>query len=413
MSSAAWHAAVAAVVLTIILCSRLAEARVHPSHGGGLATRRRDVVPAGIGGCALAVEPLGYPCEEHEVTTVDGYILSLQRIPRGRHAGAGVGQPVLLQHGVLVDGMTWLLSSPEESLAYILADRGFDVWIANTRGTRWSKRHVSLDPSSQDYWDWSWDDLVTNDMPKMVDYVYTHTAQKPHFVGHSLGTLVALAALSEGRLVDKMKSAALLTPVAYLAHMTTPLGILLAKTFAGEAISVLGVAEFDPVAPAVTSLIKELCRHPGTNCYDLLRDFTGKNYCLNNSAVDVFLKYEPQPTSTKTMVHLAQTFRDGVLSKYDYVWPNVNEEKYGLPDPPAYNMSNIPSPFPLFLSYGGQDELADPADVGLLIGDLIGHDRDKLTVQYLEQFAHADFVIGTCAKDYVYNGVISFFNRFN
>jgi lysosomal acid lipase/cholesteryl ester hydrolase len=102
---------------------------------------------------------------------------------------------------------------------------------------------------------------VVNDMPKMVDYVYTHTAQKPHFVGHSMvkklasefralvqsaayhgglcfcrvqGTLVALAALSEGRLVDKMKSAALLTPVAYLAHMTTPLGILLAKAFVGE-----------------------------------------------------------------------------------------------------------------------------------------------------------------------------------
>uniref|UniRef100_A0ACD5ZWS7 Uncharacterized protein n=1 Tax=Avena sativa TaxID=4498 RepID=A0ACD5ZWS7_AVESA len=415
--SAAWRAAVAAVLM-IILCSRLAVARVHPSHGGSLATRRRDNVPGGVGGCALAVEPFGYPCEEREVTTVDGYILSLQRIPRGRHAGAvgagaGLGQPVLLQHGVLVDGMTWLLSSPEESLAYILADRGFDVWIANTRGTRWSSRHVSLDISSKDYWDWSWDDLVVNDMPTMVDYVCTHTAQKPHFVGHSMGTLVALAALSEGRLVDKMKSAALLTPVAYLAHMTTPLGILLAKAFVGEAISVLGVAEFDPVAPAVTNLIKDLCRHPGTNCYDLLRDFTGKNYCLNNSAVDVFLDYEPQPTSTKTMVHLAQTYRDGVLSKYDYMWPNINEEKYGQPDPPAYNMSNIPAGFPLFLSYGGQDELADPADVGLLLGDLMGHDRDKITVQYLEQFAHADFVIGTCAKDYVYNDVISFFNRFN
>jgi hypothetical protein len=40
-----------------------------------------------------------------QVTTVDGYILSLQRIPRGRHAGAvgtGLGPPVLLQHGVLV-----------------------------------------------------------------------------------------------------------------------------------------------------------------------------------------------------------------------------------------------------------------------------------------------------------------------
>jgi lysosomal acid lipase/cholesteryl ester hydrolase len=76
-------------------------------------------------------------------------------------------------------------------------------------------------------------------------------------------------------------------------------------------------------------------------------------------------------------------------------------------------MSNIPAGFPLFLSYGGRDELADPADVGLLIGDLMSHDPDKITVQYLEQFAHADFVIGTCAKDYVYDGVISFFKRFN
>jgi lysosomal acid lipase/cholesteryl ester hydrolase len=45
--------------------------------------------------------------------------------------------------------MTWLLGSPEESLPYILADQGFDVWIANNRGTRWSSRHVSLDPKSR------------------------------------------------------------------------------------------------------------------------------------------------------------------------------------------------------------------------------------------------------------------------
>ncbi|XP_037466665.1 triacylglycerol lipase 2-like [Triticum dicoccoides] len=402
----------AAVVVLIILCAAAAaEARVPAGH---LATRRRDSVPAGVGACALAVAPFGYPCEEHTVTTVDGYILSLQRIPRGRRAsGGGAGQPVLLQHGVLTDGMTWLLSSPEESLAYILADSGFDVWVVNNRGTRWSSRHVSLDSYSRRYWDWSWDDLVVNDMPSLVDYVCSHTGQKPHFLGHSMGTLVALAAFSEGRTVDKLKSAALLTPVAYLSHMTTPLGILLAKAFVGELITILGVAEFNPVTPAVASLFKELCRHPGTNCYDLLRDFTGENYCLNSSAVDVFLQYEPQPTSTKTMVHLAQTFRDGVLSKYDYMWPGVNVEKYGQPDPPAYNMSNIPAAFPLFLSYGGRDELADPGDVGRLLGDLRGHDPDRLTVQYLEQFAHADFVIGTCAKDYVYNHVVSFFNRFN
>lgn len=50
------------------------------------------------------------------------------------------------------------------------------------------------------------------------------------------GTLVALAALSEGKVSEKLKSATLLSPVAYLSHMTTPLGILLANTFAGEVV---------------------------------------------------------------------------------------------------------------------------------------------------------------------------------
>ena len=48
----------------------------------------------------------------------------------------------------LQDGITWLLLPPSQSLAFLLADNGFDVWVANTRGTKYSRRHISLPTNS-------------------------------------------------------------------------------------------------------------------------------------------------------------------------------------------------------------------------------------------------------------------------
>ncbi|KVH92817.1 Alpha/beta hydrolase fold-1 [Cynara cardunculus var. scolymus] len=366
------------------------------SGSGSVRLKSVAMNPPPLGICASSVRKHGYKCEEVDVTTEDGYILSVQRIPVGRGGAVGGGrkrQPVLLQHGVLVDGMTWLLNPPEQSLALILADNGYDVWIANTRGTSFSRRHVSLDPDrpvrimlhirfhSVEFWDWTWDEIVSRDLPAVIAFISQQTSQKIHYVGHSLGTLIALASLSEGKQLDKLKSAALLSPIAYLSHMTTALGVLAAKVFVGEYLVWL------------SSIQK------------------GKNCCLNASTVDVFLRNEPQSTSTKNLVHLAQTVRDGVLAKYDYGNPAFNMEHYGQPRPPIYNISNIPRNFPLFMSYGGQDALSDPKDVATLLDDLKLHEEGKLSVQYIKDYAHADFIMGVTAKDVVYDKIISFFRR--
>ena len=42
------------------------------------------------------------------------------------------------------DGITWLLLPPDQSLAFLLAGNGFDVWIANTRGTKYSRGSVQM-----------------------------------------------------------------------------------------------------------------------------------------------------------------------------------------------------------------------------------------------------------------------------
>ena len=68
----------------------------------------------------------GYPLETVWVTTPDGYKLALHRIPHGR-GGKGGGPPVLLIHGVSLSSTCWVVNQPDESLAFILADKGYDV----------------------------------------------------------------------------------------------------------------------------------------------------------------------------------------------------------------------------------------------------------------------------------------------
>ncbi|KAF8043144.1 hypothetical protein BT93_A1480 [Corymbia citriodora subsp. variegata] len=219
---------------------------------------------------------------------------------------------------------------------------------------------------------------------------------------------MALAAFSKEQLLDTLRSAILLSPIAYVGQMTSPVARSAAENFLAEALYWSGIYEFDLRGEGVVKLLQDICQKPGVDCAHLLTSFTGPNCCLNSTIVDVFLDHEPQPTSTKNLIHLAQMVRDGKISMYDYGDEAQNMEHYGQVTPPLYNMSSIPNDLPLFLSYGRADALSDVRDVKLLLENLKDHDGDKLVTQYREDYAHADFVMGGTAREVVYDPLTAF-----
>ena len=60
----------------------------------------------------------GYPVEIHTVTTEDGYILEMHRIPRSKSASSTsrVGKPVFLHHGLTASDADWVISPSDRSL---------------------------------------------------------------------------------------------------------------------------------------------------------------------------------------------------------------------------------------------------------------------------------------------------------
>ena len=96
----------------------------------------------------------GYPLESYPVETYDGFVLRVYRIPRGkRNATAPGPRPVVfLHHGVTLSSASYAVLDPASSMAFYLADAGFDVWMANSRGNTYSRGHRHYKSVESGYW---------------------------------------------------------------------------------------------------------------------------------------------------------------------------------------------------------------------------------------------------------------------
>ena len=78
-----------------------------------------------------------------------------------------------------------------------MARGGYDVWIVNYRGTRYSQDHMTLNVDQKEYWDFSWEILGSVDLPSTIDYITSLTGyDKIAYMGLSMGSTSFLAGAS-------------------------------------------------------------------------------------------------------------------------------------------------------------------------------------------------------------------------
>lgn len=58
----------------------------------------------------------------------------------------GVAPAVLLMHGLGMNADIWIGNGPKREFAYKLVRKGYDVWVANSRGTTYSYTSMNCNP---------------------------------------------------------------------------------------------------------------------------------------------------------------------------------------------------------------------------------------------------------------------------
>jgi lysosomal acid lipase/cholesteryl ester hydrolase len=307
----------------------------------------------------------GYPCEEHFVITPDGFHLCMHRISHGKletppAKSTTPRQAVFIMHGFLQCDESWLVL--DKNLPFLLADAGYDVWLGNARGNKYSCKHERYKPDSQVYWDFCLDELARQDLPTSLNYILKHTGNKKlSYVGFSQGSAMAFASFSVHHdLAAKINIFVALAPAALATGFTNHFLDSLAK-MSPEVVylifgrrAMLGFYCFWQNLLSTRAFVKIL-----DLCLLFLFGWDVKNVTPEDKAVIYSHIYSP--SSVKAVVHWFQLMRSKRFQVYD-------DHKSGSPNStdcyagvsvPCYPVSQITCPIAIF--YGGRDFLPDTA----------------------------------------------------
>ncbi|XP_042890933.1 lipase 3-like isoform X1 [Penaeus japonicus] len=394
------------------------------------------------------IQVRGYPAEVHHVTTRDGYILQLHRIPRGRtpapracthhthfrtlkpkgtgwmqlkwfknvldganarrcHPTQDRRRVVLLMHGVLSSSDDFVLNDPHQALAFVMADAGYDVWLGNARGNTYSRRHVRLSPDQPDFWDFSWDEIAQYDLPDMLSYIRNATrTPKLDYVGHSMGTTVFFAMMNYYPHINGwIRKMVAMAPSAYIHNIF--FGYRLLSVFSHIIGGGSGKYETGRLSEETKTLLAGLCS-PGALtrkvCLKVIALVAGPSrHEIDKDYLPVIVAHTPAGVATRILTHYSQLILARKFQAFDY-GATRNLAEYGTLTPRQYSLERVTVPVGLFWSQ--DDWINTPKDVKQIADEL-----PRVALNYripLRGFNHLDFLWSENARRLVYLPLMKF-----
>ncbi|GJN92484.1 hypothetical protein Rhopal_005514-T1 [Rhodotorula paludigena] len=369
--------------------------KVNPFHKGPPRARVEREYAERVSGerysarAAYYAEYWGWRCEDVDVETEDGFVLRVHHLSDPKREKPG--PPVILQHGILSNSVTFMVNE-ERSLAFWLLEQGYDVYCSNIR-TNIRMPHRTWPRSDPRYWAWGVKDIAMYDLPAIVDYVGKKTGLKPAYIGHSQGCGTMYIALSRGvrpDLGNKLSCFISLAPAVYAGPCLRHFPFSLMRRFAKSRkvwSLVFGVREFIPAISLFQRYLPGwLFGHLANPVFAFIFGFHDHNWLKRQ--VPKFFRTVAVPNSSELLFYMS------IFSYKNCVFDTTTTEPWFPPSMP-----------PLAIFYGTLDTLVLGKPLVERIRSHEPHVRLVKAVA-LENYEHQDPIWAHTAIKEVYPGIL-------
>jgi pimeloyl-ACP methyl ester carboxylesterase len=359
------------------------------------------------------ISNLNLNLEEIQVVTEDRYVNTIWALTSKDEFNRN-GKSILIQHGLLDSSFTWLILE-EKSIAKLLCDEGYKVYLPNMRGNQFSKSHLDYGTSlNSDYWDFSFDEMAQYDLPAIINLIKKRDGvEKIDYMGHSQGTLIYfLAYMTDPDYmeanINKFIAVGMVPNVNNAEHFLLDLAVI-AKidklvpfknflTFPTELGQVL--------VPFCTGKAKNLCHTILRICFGGMEDTGRVDY--NRLGKNIFM-HQPGGTSLQNMRHWLQAFEKKKMTKFDF-GAIKNLEHYGSIYPPRYRSTKMKNyKIKSMITVSDSDPFCNAIDT--LEFFLKIDDQSVIEIINLKDYNHIDYLWADSAYEDLYPKFLEFLGR--